>query len=300
VIDLFVEPYSIAFMQRALAAAVMIGIVAPLVGVWVVLRRLAYLGDAMGHGTIAGVAVAYLVGASIVLGALAAALAMALLLGLLMTHPRIRSDSAIAGAEVVLFAGGILLLVIGGGTRVEISHLLFGSVLTVSSGDLLVNLVIVGVIVVALAVLGRDLRDATFDPIGARLSGISVSLIEWALLVMVGGVVVVALQTIGLLMTIAMLVLPATAARLWVRTVIGMSLLGVAIGVGSAFIGLTVAYHAGLPSGAVIAALTAVVLGVSAVATMRRRRTSPAGHLPEAPGSGSSARRHASRGSTSA
>lgn len=293
-IDLFVEPYSLAFMQRALAAAVMIGIVAPLVGVWVVLRRLAYLGDAMGHGTIAGVAVAYLVGASIVLGALAAALAMALLLGLLMTHPRIRSDSAIAGAEVALFAGGILLLVISGGTRVEISHLLFGSVLTVSSGDLLANLLIAGVIVVALAVLGRDLRDATFDPIGARLSGIRVSLIEWALLVMVGGVVVVALQTIGLLMTIAMLVLPAAAARLWVRTVVGMSLLGVAFGVGTAVIGLTVAYHAGLPSGAVIAALTAVVLGVSAVATMRRRRTRPVGHLPEAPGSGASAGRHAS------
>jgi len=290
VIDFLIEPYSLAFMQRALAAAVMIGIVAPLVGVWVVLRRLAYLGDAMGHGTIAGVAVAYLFGASIVLGALGAALAMALLLGLLMTHPRIRSDSAIAGAEVALFAGGILLLVISGGTRVHISHLLFGSVLTVSSGDLLVNLLVAGVIVVALLVFGRDLRDATFDPTGARLSGIRVSLIEWVLLVLVGGVVVVALQTIGLLMTIAMLVLPAAAARLWVRTVVGMSLLGVAFGVGSSVLGLTVAYHAGLPSGAVIATLTAVVLGVSAMATMRRRMKGPVAHLPDVPTDGAPAR----------
>ena len=177
--DLLVEPYTLAFMQRALIAGVLSGLVAPLVGTWVVLKRLAYLGDAMGHGTIAGVAVAYLLGISIVFGALAAAILMAGLLGLLVAHPRIRSDSAIAGAEVALFAGGIIILAQTGGSRLDLTHILFGSILTVSAADLKVNAVLAALIVAVLLVIGRDLRDATFDPINARLVGIRVDLVQW-------------------------------------------------------------------------------------------------------------------------
>ena len=279
--DLLVEPYTLAFMQRALIAGVLSGLVAPLVGTWVVLKRLAYLGDAMGHGTIAGVAVAYLLGISIVFGALAAAILMAGLLGLLVAHPRIRSDSAIAGAEVALFAGGIIILAQTGGSRLDLTHILFGSILTVSAADLKVNAVLAALIVAVLLVIGRDLRDATFDPINARLVGIRVDLVQWVLLLLIGGVVVAALQTIGLLMTIAMLVLPAAAARLWTHTVLQMSLLGAAFGILAAVGGLTVAFHAGLPSGAVIAAVACSILGGSAILTMGRRRQSPAGHLDE-------------------
>jgi manganese/iron transport system permease protein len=279
--DLLIDPYTLGFMQRALIAAVLSGLVAPLVGTWVVLRRLAYLGDAMGHGTIAGVAVAYLLGVSIVFGALAAAILMAALLGLLVAHPRIRSDSAIAGAEVALFAGGVLILAQTGGSRVDLTHILFGSILTVSTSDLQVNAVLASVIVLVLLVIGRDLRDATFDPINARLVGIRVNVVQALLLVLIGGVVVAALQTIGLLMTIAMLVLPAAAARLWTRTVLQMSLLGSVFGTVAAVAGLTIAYHGALPSGAVIAGMACLILGVSAILTIGRRRRTPASHLDQ-------------------
>lgn len=276
------DPLAYGFMQRALLAAALVGVVAPLVGTWIVLRRLAYLGDAMGHASIAGVAAAYLLGASVVLGALAAGLVMAALLALLAAHPRIRADAAVAAAEVALFATGVLVIAASDGVRIDLSHILFGSITTVAMHDLVLDGALAAAVLATLVVLGRDLRDATFDPVHAALVGIRPGVLGAVLLALLAIAVVIALQTVGLLMSIALLVLPPTAARLWTRTVLGMSVLAAAIGVVVATGGLIACFHLGTPPGATIALGACAVLAASVVGTWPRRARRPYGHLADA------------------
>jgi manganese/iron transport system permease protein len=164
VVDWFVDPYGSAFMQRAAMAAVMVGVLAPAVGVWVVLRRQAYLGDAMSHGTLAGVAAAYLLGISITVGALAAGLVMGLIVTALEHDRRIGSDAAIGVAETLLFSVGVLLISRSDRIGVDLTHFLFGQIVTVNDADLVRTAVLSAVAVGAIAVSFGDLRAVTFDP----------------------------------------------------------------------------------------------------------------------------------------
>lgn len=276
------DPYSYEFMQRALVAALLVGVLSPLVGTWVVLGRLSYLGDAMGHASLAGVAVAYLAGWSIVVGALGAGLVMAGLMALLARHPRLRSDSIIGIVEVALFAIGVIIISRSHSISIDLTHYLFGSITTVSDHDLRVNLGLTLIALVGIGLLFGDLRAATFDPLHARLIGIRVGalgLVQFAALAIA---VVVSLQSVGLLMSIAMLIVPAAAARLWTTTLFQMTLVACAFGVGSALVGLTLAYHLASAPGATIALCAVAVLGVSALATMPRRTRAPSAHAERA------------------
>lgn len=278
------EPYGFAFMQRALLGALLVGVVSPLVGTWIVLRRLAYVGDAMGHATVSGVAVAALAGWSITVGALGAGLVMAALMALLAAHPRLRSDSIVGAVEVALFAVGVLLISRSTDITVDLGHILFGSVTTVSEHDLVVNAVLGVLVIAAIAFLFRDLRSATFDPTHATLVGVRVTVLRQALLALVAISVVMALQTVGLLMSIALLIVPAATARLWTRTVLGMSVLAAAIGAACSGIGLTLSYHLSSAPGATIALTAVAALAVSFALTLPRRGRAPLAHAPGAGG----------------
>ena len=276
------DPYAFDFMRRALAAALLVGILSPLVGVWVVLGRLAYLGDAMGHATLSGVAVGYLVGVGVVAGALAAGLVMAALITLMARHPRLRSDSVIGIAEVALFAVGVLILSRAHDVTVDLTHYLFGSITTVSAADLRLNAMLTVAAAGLLALAWRDLLAGAFDADHAALVGIRVGTLRLAMLCALAVAVVVSLQSVGLLMSIAMLIVPAAAARLWTRTVVGMTALACTLGVVSATGGLTLAFHLATPPGATIALTAVALLAVSALLTAPRRGRAPAGHLEEA------------------
>jgi ABC-type Mn2+/Zn2+ transport system permease subunit len=276
------DPYAFEFMQRALGAALLVGVLSPLVGVWIVLGRLAYLGDAMGHASLSGVALAYLVGASIVAGALLAGLVMAGLIALLSRHPRLRSDSVIGIAEVTLFAIGVLIISRASDVTVDLTHYLFGSITTVTSGDLRLNLALTLVAMALLAVMWRDLLASAFDPLHAGLVGVRVGTLRLAMLGALAIAVVVSLQSVGLLMSIAMLVIPAAAARLWTTTVLGMTALACALGVSAAAGGLTLAYHLATPPGATIALTAVALMAVSVLLTAPRRGRRPAAHTEAA------------------
>ncbi len=271
-VEWLVDPYRSEFMRHALAAAVLVGVVAPLVGVWIVLRRLAYLGDAMSHSLLAGVAGAFLLGASITAGALVAGLLMATGIGLLARHPRLRSDAVIGVVETAMFAAGVVLV----STRsdrigVDLSAYLLGQVTTVTTGDLAVNGVLVAVALVAVVWLFADLRAATFDPVHAALSGVRVGAVSSALLAMLAVAIVVSLQTVGLLMSVAMLVTPAAAARLLTARTSTMTAAAVAIGVVSAALGLTASYHLATPPGATVALAAVAALAIAFLVTLPHR-----------------------------
>jgi ABC-type Mn2+/Zn2+ transport system permease subunit len=272
VVEWLVEPYTTSFMQRALLAALLVGVAAPAVGVWIVLRRLAYLGDAMSHGLLAGVAVAFALGGSTTLGALAAAAVMALLIGVLTAHPRLREDAVIGVVGTGLFALGVVLVARrSGALGVDLTHLLFGQITVVDEADLALNAALVVGVVAALWLLHRDLLAATFDPAHAALVGVPVGLLRHVLLLLLAAAIVVSLQTVGLLMSVAMLVTPAAAARLLAGRVATMTVVAVGIGVTSAWLGLTLSYHLAAPPGASVALVAAAILVVVSAATAPRR-----------------------------
>lgn len=273
------DPYAYDFMQRALFAGVLVGALAPAVGVWVVLRRMSYLGDAMSHGVLGGVALAYLAGASITLGALGAGLLMAALIAVLSAHPRLREDAIIGIVGVALFAGGLLLIARADAGAVDLAHFLLGSVTTVSAADLRVDVLLGAVAAVGLALLFGDLRSSTLDPLHAATVGVPVGRVGAALTVVLAVVVVLCLQTVGLLLSVALLVVPAASARLWTSTALGMTVVASAAGVAATAVGLTASWHLATPPGATIALACVAVLVASFLATRPRRVAAVPGHL---------------------
>ncbi len=263
-------PYQSEFMRNALAIAVIVGVLCPVVGVWVVLRRLAYLGDAMSHATLSGVALAYLVGASIVAGALAAGLVMGGLIAVLGSR-KVSDDAVIGVVGTVLFATGVIIISRSGGVGVDLTHFLFGQITTVSPADVRLNSGLAAVALVIVTVLHRDLLAATFDPVHARQVGVRVDALRLVVLFLVSICVVVSLQTVGLLMSVAMLVTPAATARLVTQRLGTMTAVAVGVGLLAAVGGLSLSYHLASPPGATIALVAAsiflVVFVVSAVGT---------------------------------
>lgn len=265
------DPFGSGFMQRAAVAAVIVGGTVPLVGTWILLRRLSYLGDAMSHATLAGIALAFLFGMSITGGALIGGVVMALLIALLDRHPRLRQDAVIGIGESVLFAVGIVVINGSGRIGVDLSHFLLGQITTVSAADLWLDLALAAIAVGASWLLFPDLLAATFDEQRALQVGVPVARLQLVLLILLSVAIVVSLQTVGLLLSVALLVIPASTARLLTDRVAPMSVIAMGIGIGVSLVGLVVAYHAGTPAGATIALLAAAVLGTVAIGTVPRR-----------------------------
>ena len=222
------EPFSSDFMQRALVATLIVGVLSPAVGTWVVLRRMANLGDALGHGTLAGVAVAYAAGVSVLWGALVLAVLMALALAALLQHRGLGAESVVSIVGTGLFAVGVIVIS-RQRTGVELTHFLFGRILTVSTADIVTNVVLCGAALATLGLVGRDLRLATFDRQHAIQVGVKVTAVDTVLLVLVAVSVVVSLRTVGTVMAVAMVVTPAATAQLVARRTPTMTLIAIAI-----------------------------------------------------------------------
>jgi ABC-type Mn2+/Zn2+ transport system permease subunit len=265
------DPYQTQFMRHAALTAVIVGVLSPTVGVWVVLRRLAYLGDAMSHATLAGVAGAYLLGVSITLGALAAGLVTGAAIALLGTERRLGGDAAIGVVETGMFALGVLLITRNDRIGIDLSHFLFGQITTTSSAEVLTYGAMAAPAVAAVAVLLPDLRMATYDPLHARQVGVRTGALDLVLLVLLSTTIVVSLRTVGLLMSIAMLVTPPATARMLTDRVRTMTLTAVGVGVVSAVGGLTASYHLGSAPGATIALVAVATFTAALVATRPRR-----------------------------
>jgi len=274
-IDWLTDPYQTQFMRHAAVTALLIGVLAPTIGVWVVLRRLAYLGDAMSHGTLAGVAGAYLTGISITIGALAAGVTMGLLVAVFDRQRRLGHDSAIGVAETLMFATGIILISRNDRIGVDLTHFLLGQIVTTSTHDIVVNSALTAVALAIVAFTFSDLRNVTFDAGHARQVGIPVGPLRIVLIVLISITVVVSLGTVGLLMSVAMLVTPAATARLLTNRIETMTAVAVAVGVVSSLGGLTASYHLATPPGPTIALVTVACFAAATLATLPRRRTTP-------------------------
>ena len=256
----FLDPFQSDFAQRAALVCLMVGLLSPVVGTWVSLRRLAYMGDAMSHSLLGGVALgfAWFGTAAVLPGALVAGVVMALVIHWLSQNRRVAHDSVIAIVGSGMFALGVILL----GrvdTSVSLSNFLFGQLLTVGTGDTAITAVLT---VAALAFVWwrfADLRISTFDRDHATQVGIRVQRLDASMLVLLAVCVVVCLSTVGTALTVSLLITPSATARLYHDRIGTITRTAVILALVEIFLGFIVAYHADLPPGPTITLVTTVV-----------------------------------------
>jgi manganese/iron transport system permease protein len=260
-----IEPLQYGFMVRGLLAAVMVGAVCAVLGTYVVLRGMAFFGDALAHAILPGVAVGYLVGGGaqgpLFWGGLIAGVATALGIGAISKSGQIREDTAIGVIFAGMFALGVALISSARNFSVDLTHFLFGNVLGITAGDLVLTACL-GALVIALVIaFYKEFLVTSFDPVLATILRLPTQVFRYLLLIMIAVTIVIALQTVGVALTVAMLVTPAAAASLLARRLPSMMLVGAAIGAFSGVAGLYLSYYGNIASGpAIVLVCTALFL----------------------------------------
>ncbi len=245
-------PLQYAFMQRGMIAAVLVGLLCSVVGTYVVLRSMAFLGDALAHAILPGVAIAYLVGGNLLIGALIAAIVVALGIGFFTRGGTVREDTAIGILFSAALALGVALISSIRSYAVDLSHIIFGNVLGVSPADLWLIAGLTLVVLLVVLVLFRPLFVISFDPVMAKTLRLPVELLRNLLLVLLALTIVVSLQTVGIGLVAAMLVTPGATAYLLTRRLAPMMVIAALIGVLSSIVGLYLSYYLNIVSGSAI------------------------------------------------
>ena len=251
-ISWLVTPLSYTFMQRGMLVAVLVGIACAVVGCYVVLRSMAFIGDAMAHSILPGVAVAYLLKGNLLVGALAAAVAVALGIGYFSRQGRLKEDSAIGILFAAAFSLGVILISSIRTYAVDLSHILFGNVLGVSTTDLALTAGLVVAVMAVVFLLYKELLVVSFDPVLAATLRLPAERLRTILLVLLALTVVVSLQSVGIGLVTSMLVTPGATAYLLTRRLPRMMAVSAVIGALSGIIGLYASYYLNVVSGAAI------------------------------------------------
>ncbi len=275
ILDLLLAPLRYPFMIRGLVAAMMVGSVCAVVGTYVVLRGMAFFGDALAHAILPGVAVGYLVGggerATLFWWALGAAVLTSMGIGAVSKHTEVKEDTATGIIFAGAFALGIALISTVDSYTVDLTHFLFGDVLGVSTGDLLLTGIFGGGVLLTVAAFYKEFLVFSFDPILAATLRLSNRFFESLLLILIAVTIVVALQTVGVALMVAMLVTPAATAFLLTRRLPVMMGLAAAIAAFSGVAGIYLSYYYSIASGAaIVLTCTAIFGGVWLVRTLRR------------------------------
>jgi ABC-type Mn2+/Zn2+ transport system permease subunit len=264
-INWLLEPWRYAFMVRGLVAAILVGIVCAVIGTYVVLRGMAFFGDALAHTVLPGVALGYLVhgGArdQLFWWALGTAVVASLGIGAITKKGRIKEDTAIGIIFAGMFALGIAIISTVHSYTMDLSHFLFGDVLGVSSQNLIWTAVFGGLVLLVIFAFYKEFMTISFDPILATTLRLPVTLLNNLLLVLIAVTVAVAMQMVGVALMVAMLVTPAATAYLLTKRLPHMMMISAAIAATSGVIGLYASYYLGITSGSAIV-LTATVIFV--------------------------------------
>jgi ABC-type Mn2+/Zn2+ transport system permease subunit len=279
--DFFTDPWSYEFMRRGLLAAAIVSAVAAVVGCFVILKGMAFIGDALPHASFGGVAVAFALGENLYIGGGIAAMLTALAIGYISRRGLIRHDTAIGILFVGAFALGILVVSRQENYTGDLFSFVFGNVLAIDWGDVWLTAGVAAVVLALVVIFYKELLFSAFDPAMAEASGLPVEWIEYGLLALVALVTMIALQTVGIVLVVALLVTPAATAQLLTRRLWTMMIVGAGVGVGASVVGLYIAWHAEVSASASIV-LTATGAFVAAFLFAPGRGAVWRGGLPEA------------------
>ncbi len=277
--DLLVEPFRLPYMQRALLEVLLLGALAGVVGVFVVLRRLAFVSDALTHTIFPGVVIAHLLDRSLLLGALAFGVLTAVLLtGITSSSRRVGADAALAILLTSFFSLGVVLVSRTRTYTADLTVFLFGRVLAVDRADLLQTLALAVVVAATLWALRKELVLRAFDPDGAAAMGYRTAALDLVLNLLIALVVVAAVKAVGTVLVVALIVVPAAAARLLADRVATTAALACALGALGGWLGLAASYEVSvdhgvrLASGATIVVVLVALFALAAAAAPVRRR----------------------------
>ncbi|MCX5978594.1 MAG: metal ABC transporter permease [Chloroflexi bacterium] len=251
-IDFLLAPLEYEFFVRALVASALVGVACAVVGAFVVLKGMSFVGDAVSHSAFPGVVLAYLLGLPIILGGAVAAIGTALGIGALTRRSGLRADAVIGVLFAGMFALGVALFSSIPNYVGDLFHFLFGDVLGISFADLISLAVLASLLLLIVWVLWKELLFATFDPLGAGAAGLPVRRLDDLLLILIAVTIVVSLQAVGIVLVVAMITTPAATAQLLVKRFGQMIALAALIGVTSSLVGLYVSYALDIASGASI------------------------------------------------
>ncbi|WP_353260171.1 metal ABC transporter permease [Prochlorothrix hollandica] len=247
------EPLQYGFMQRSLVVAIVVGIICALVGSYLMVQRLALLGDAISHSVLPGLAIAFLLDINIFVGAFLAGILSTVLITWIHTRSPIKEDAAMGIVFSAFFALGITLItVIQKENKIDLNHFLFGNILGVTPGDVRDTAIIAVVIITVVVLIYKELLFYTFDPLGAQASGLPVNVLSFGLMVLIALTVVASLKAVGVILVLSLLITPSATAYLLVPRLHQVMLLGSAIGTVSSISGMYLSYWYNLPSGPAI------------------------------------------------
>lgn len=272
-VEVLITPLTYSFMQRGLLAAVIVGVLCSVIGCYVVLRSMAFLGDALAHAILPGVAVAYLLQINLTIGAVAAAVLVALGIGYFTKEGSIKEDTAIGILFAAALSLGVALIssIRSYNYATDLTHILFGNVLGVSSTDLWLTgglgLLILGTV----ALCYRPFLVISFDPVLAATLRLPAASLRYLMLILLALTVVVSMQTVGVGLAAAMLVTPAATANLLARRLPSMMAISAALGALSSLVGLFLSYYANVSSGAAIVLVATAFFVIAFIFTKRRR-----------------------------
>jgi manganese/iron transport system permease protein len=274
--DILLEPLQYDFIVRGLVAAVIVGVVCSVLGVYIVLRGMAFLGDAMAHTILPGVVAAFLLGWPLAVGALIMGVITALGIGVLTERTSLKEDTAIGVIFAGLFALGVAMLSLRGNYSIDLAHFLFGNLLGVSTADLILTAALGAVVLLLIFLFYKEFLVLSFDPLLAETLRLPTKFLNYLLLILIAVTIVVALQVVGVALMLAILVTPAATASFLTRRLPSMMAVSAVIGVFSGVVGVYASYYLNIPSGpAVVLVATLIFLIVLVAAAVRERRGVP-------------------------
>jgi len=283
----FVDPFlANEFMLRALLAGVLVSIACAVVGTFVVLRGLAFIGDALAHGVLPGIAGALLLGLPGFLGAAVGAVAMIVGVNLITRRSRLSSDTAIGLLFVAMLALGVVIVSRSSSFAGDLVGILFGQILGTSLESLAIQAVATVVVLVVARVCSRPFLLLSFDPEQADVAGFPARRYHLVMLLLVALTVIVSFQTVGTLLVFGMLLAPAGAGALLAHRIEAMMAWGVAIGIVSSYLGLLASYHFDIAAGATIVLVASAIFFAVLAGTNVRDRLAAGRRTPDAPATG--------------
>jgi len=271
ILEFLIEPLRYSFVLRGLLGGLLAALSCAVLSAFVVWRGMSFIGDAISHSILPGIVLAYVLGINLFLGALAASLLVVVGIGLISEYDLVGEQTAIAVVFVGFFSLGILLLSKVASSS-DLSHILFGNILGVSRGDLIIMAAVAGVVITGISLFYKEILTASFDPAHSAAIGLSPHLIRYLLLILLALSTVSAVQTVGVVLVLALLVTPGAAASQILRKPGKTIFLSVAIASCAIVVGFYVSYYANLPSGPSIVTALTLFFVLSATTSRIKRR----------------------------
>ena len=247
--EYFLEPFSYDFMVRSLLVAVMVGVMLPLLGAYVINRNMEFMGDAIAHASLPGLIIGLILGVSVFVASIPSSILIALLIGYLINKSRLGEGTSIGIIFSSMFALGFILLSIFDDIALSVEDVLLGQILGVSDFDVYITLILTVIVIVTLLFLHKQFLFLAFDPAGAKVSGLNTQLLNNIFLILLALSIMGSLQSVGIILLLSMLITPAAAAKIVMKNFYALMIVGSLFGVLSSVSGLYLSYYLDLPSG---------------------------------------------------